>query len=438
MVKPKQILDFQKFTENSMVLSVLETLESKGFEVYIAGGAVRDMLLGRQPYDFDVATNARPKEVKLIFPKHTTRGEAFGTIAVQVGADQVFEITTYRSEDVYTNSRHPDQIRFSDSILQDSLRRDFTINAMYADRRGYILDPQNGLKALEQKILKTVGQAEERFQEDALRVLRAFRFVSQLGFSLRPEEQDAAIAAWSSLSKVSSERVYVEVKKMIAGEYFFKVFPVFLNFNLFEYFVESDIYKTSKFTKENIESYLSQRLKVKSNQSLEEFFLEFAFLKTPQFESYLQAWLSFLPLRKSEKSKIENGIHWFRYLDRISQKYVRSDQPLRAKDYKSDVAKALRLGLEVFELTDLQRFMSQDFLQLFSLHENLIGLALTQLDKLQSVPEKKIQGKDLLAKGVKPGPELRQLINRAFEWQLLEPHLDQEELFDKLGLASKF
>jgi tRNA nucleotidyltransferase/poly(A) polymerase len=351
-----------------------------------------------------------------------------------VGKSQIFEITTYRSDDVYTNSRHPDQIKFSDSIFQDSLRRDFTINAMYADLRGYILDPQNGFKDLEQGRLKTVGHAEDRFQEDALRVLRAFRFVSQLGFTMEPSEQQAAIDLWSSLSKVSSERIYVEVKKMISGEYFFSVLPLFFQFNLFEYFVESHIYKASEFKDPVSLLYIVDRLKTKATQGIEEFLLEYAFLKTPQYALYLKAWILFLPFRKSEKLKIESGIHWMRFLDRLSSKFKSGEYPSTPNDFDVQIGAVLRIGLDVFELSNLKTFMTQDFLKLFDFNKDFVGHILNRLQQLDEVPKILVQGKHLMGFGVKPGPELRMYIERAFELQLIEPNLNQTQIIAKLNL----
>lgn len=450
MVKPKQILNFEKFIANSSVKTVLQTLEDNGYEAYLAGGAVRDMLLNKQPYDFDIATNARPKDVKRLFPKHTTKGEMFGTIAVQMNDSEIFEITTYRSDDVYSNSRHPDQIKFADSLLQDSERRDFTINAMYADLRGIISDPQHGLKDLERKRLKTVGSAEDRFGEDALRVLRAFRFMSQLGFSMDANEQDAAVASWSDLSKVSSERIYNELKKMIEGLYFEQVLPLFIEKNLFEYFVDSNPFRKANLNLAEVKDYLVQRLQRRSLKTklshpqtdelsdsawygIELFLLELALLQTTDYESYLKAWMEFLPFRKLEKNKIEQTIHWFRYMNSVSRtkdekNFAEAHGTFLGKMENTVVGRSLRLGLEAFSLGELKLFMTSEFLALFHLPQNLSNLLITKLEDLKHTPTPLISGKDLMAEGVKPGPALREIISMAYEIQLVSAGLTRKEL----------
>ena len=169
---------------------IIRSLENAGFEAYIVGGCVRDGILGREPEDWDVTTNAKPMEVKSVFPVTVDTGIEHGTVTVLVPPDEVergirsFEVTTYRIDGEYTDHRHPNAVSFTGSLTEDLARRDFTINAMaYHMERG-IIDPFSGQEDLEKKIVRAVGRAEDRFREDALRMMRGIRFSAQLDFAL--------------------------------------------------------------------------------------------------------------------------------------------------------------------------------------------------------------------------------------------------------------
>ncbi len=425
MVKQRQILNFQEFIKNSKVLNVLEALLKEGFEAYLAGGAVRDMLLDIAPRDFDIATNARPKDVKRMFPHHTNRGERFGTIAVIVESE-TFEITTYRSEDVYTDLRHPDQIKFAESLFEDSRRRDFTINAMYSDHKGNIQDPQNGVMDLEQKILRTVGISEERFSEDALRVLRAFRFSSQLGFSIEAKTLNSAIEHWSNISKVSSERVYEEFKKMIVGKDFYKLLPELINNKLFEYFVESRHSISLKYMQERIKSYSKSKL------LFENFLLDLSISQKNYFEFYLNSWKDFLPLRKIEKNFFEEAFYFIKYLDLFKNNFQKVKMfDLNKKNSDPFVGRALRLALNTWSLEELKMFLNTDFFKYLDIDAKFAEALILALNKLPEDLTPLVSGKDLILAGEGPGPALREKINLIFELQLENPSDDIESLLKK-------
>ena len=172
---------------------IIRSLENAGFEAYIVGGCVRDGILGREPEDWDVTTNAKPMEVKSVFPVTVDTGIEHGTVTVLVPPDEVergirsFEVTTFRIDGEYTDHRHPNAVSFTGSLREDLARRDFTINAMaYHMERG-IIDPFSGQEDLEKQIVRAVGRAEDRFREDALRMMRGIRFSAQLDFALDEE-----------------------------------------------------------------------------------------------------------------------------------------------------------------------------------------------------------------------------------------------------------
>ncbi|KPJ71161.1 hypothetical protein AMJ50_03070 [Parcubacteria bacterium DG_74_3] len=211
------------------VKTIISKLEKAGFEAFIVGGCVRDFLRNVEPEDWDVATNAKPKEIQRIFPKSFYNNKFF-TVTVQTGGKKAnlkeIEITTYRSEAKYTDKRHPDEIKFAKTIKEDLSRRDFTVNAMAMDGELEIIDPFNGQKDFKKKIIRAVGNPEKRFSEDALRMMRAVRFATTLDVSLsltaswQIEENTARAIEKNSpwLRAISQERIRDEFLKIIMAE----------------------------------------------------------------------------------------------------------------------------------------------------------------------------------------------------------------------------
>ncbi|WP_231603496.1 CCA tRNA nucleotidyltransferase [Bacillus sp. FJAT-27231] len=196
---------------------ILEQLEKAGFDAYYVGGAVRDFLLNRPIGDVDIATSALPEEVKSVFPKTVDVGIEHGTVLVIWRGDG-YEITTFRTESDYKDFRRPEKVAFVRTLEEDLKRRDFTINAMAMDRHGAIIDPFDGKKALQLRQIQTVGEARERFSEDALRMMRAARFVSQLGFQLHPKTEEALSRCAHLLQHIAVERKLMEMDKLLAGK----------------------------------------------------------------------------------------------------------------------------------------------------------------------------------------------------------------------------
>lgn len=193
---------------------IISALTEAGFEAYVVGGCVRDAILGREAADWDITTNARPEQVKALFPRTLDTGLQHGTVTVMLGKEG-FEVTTYRIDGEYLDGRHPERVIFTPSLLEDLKRRDFTINAMaYNDREG-LVDAFDGLSDLREKRIRCVGDPRERFTEDALRILRAVRFSAQLDFMVEEETRRALTEFAPRLSKVSAERIQTEVLKLL-------------------------------------------------------------------------------------------------------------------------------------------------------------------------------------------------------------------------------
>lgn len=195
---------------------VLRIIEKAGFEAYFVGGSVRDHILGREISDVDIATSALPAELKEIFPKTTDVGIEHGTILVHYMGEH-YEITTFRTEGSYSDFRRPDKVSFIRSLTEDLKRRDFTMNAMAMDKEGNIIDPFAGREAINKKQIATVGNPDERFGEDALRMLRAVRFQSQLSFSIEKHTLESLSARSHLLENIAVERKTVEFEKLLMG-----------------------------------------------------------------------------------------------------------------------------------------------------------------------------------------------------------------------------
>ena len=197
---------------------VINTLENKGFKAYIVGGCVRDFLLNKTPTDYDITTSATPEEIIKLFPKTIPTGIKHGTVTVIINNENI-EVTTFRSDGAYSDNRHPENVQFVTDIKFDLSRRDFTVNAMSYNETDGLIDFFGGKDDIKMKILKAVGEPEKRFSEDALRILRLFRFSSVLGFEMEKETLFWAKKLSVNLEKISKERIFIELKKAIMGDY---------------------------------------------------------------------------------------------------------------------------------------------------------------------------------------------------------------------------
>ena len=197
---------------------ILDTLHKAGFEAYIVGGCVRDAVLGKEPSDWDITTNALPKDVKKLFRRTIDTGIEHGTVTVMLGKEG-YEVTTYRIDGKYEDSRHPSEVTFTGDLREDMRRRDFTINAMaYNDEEG-LVDHFGGIEDLNSRIIRCVGSPMERFSEDALRIMRAVRFAAQLDYDIEKETVEAIKELAPTLRKISAERIQTELVKLLLSDH---------------------------------------------------------------------------------------------------------------------------------------------------------------------------------------------------------------------------
>ena len=207
---------------------IIHTIEQAGFEAYAVGGCVRDSILGRTPDDWDITTSAKPEEIKQLFRHTVDTGIQHGTVTVLI-KKECYEVTTYRIDGEYEDGRHPKEVNFTSLLSEDLKRRDFTINAMAYNEKQGLVDLFGGQEDLRNRIIRCVGNPEERFNEDALRIMRAVRFSAQLGYEIEENTKAAIKKLAHTLEKISIERVQVELVKLLVSdhpEYILKLYEL--------------------------------------------------------------------------------------------------------------------------------------------------------------------------------------------------------------------
>lgn len=203
-------------TMPEQVIFIIKTIQAAGHDAYAVGGCIRDSLLGRQPSDWDITTSASPEQVKKLFSRTVDTGIQHGTVTV-ILERKGYEVTTYRIDGKYEDSRHPKEVQFTSSLTEDLKRRDFTINAMAYNEETGLVDIFEGVKDLERGVIRCVGDPKERFTEDALRMMRAIRFSAQLGYQIEANTAEAIKELAPTLSRISAERIQTELLKLITS-----------------------------------------------------------------------------------------------------------------------------------------------------------------------------------------------------------------------------
>lgn len=309
-------------------LEIINIIEDSGYEAYIVGGSLRDSLLGMQPKDIDIASSASPTEIKLIFNSYKTidTGIDFGTVTL-IYNDKPVEITTFRSESVYLDSRRPDSVSFEKNIDEDLKRRDFTINAMAYNQSKKLVDLFSGAEDLNNKLIRCVGSPDERFSEDALRMLRAVRFACVLNFDIEKKTFEAIKYNASRIEHISKERIQAELNKILMSSKPSRGIRLLLDSKLLDYILP-EISRLSGFNQHNPFHHLE--------------LLEHTLCVLDKVEPRLQLRLAalFHDAGKVDTATLdENGIGHFYGHDSVSEEITKS------------VLKRLRYSNEIIELT---------------------------------------------------------------------------------------
>ena len=429
-----------KLPEN--VKTIITTLENTGFEGYAVGGCVRDTLLHKNPDDWDITTNASPIEVKKLFPRTIDTGIAHGTVTVLIGKE-TFEVTTYRIDGEYEDARHPKEVVFTSCLSEDLKRRDFTINAMaYNDKTG-IVDEFGGIQDLEAKIIRCVGNPEERFTEDALRMMRAVRFSGQLGYEIEFTTGQAINKLAPTLSKISAERICTELTKLMISEH-----PDYLR-------KAYELGMTGVFLPEFDAAMETEQNNPHHCYSVGEHILHS--LLFVRADKVLRFAMLFHDMGKAvTKSVDEKGVDHFyghgkisaEMADRIMkrlrfdndtrQKVVRlvSYHDLKIKLTPEGVRRAVvKIGEDLFPL--LLEVKRADFLSQSMFKREEKEKELQQLEEIYqtvlkngdcvSIKMLAVTGSDLIAAGMKPGKEIGEALQEMLNLVLKEPSLNTKE-----------
>lgn len=288
-------------------LPVLKQIQAAGYGAYFVGGSVRDLLLHKKPHDVDIATSAYPAEIKQIFKRTVDTGIKHGTVTVLLNHHS-YEITTFRTESGYQDFRRPDKVTFVRSLKDDLKRRDLTINAFAMDASGQIIDLFNGLTDLQQGIIRAVGDPPARFHEDALRMMRAIRFASQLGFAIEPQTLAAIKQNAPLLQKIAVERIHEEWQKLLLGKTVKSGLQPFIQTGLYKYCPQMVAYQA-----ELQQLTALPQLKFTSVAAAWGLFIYLAKMPEMSAEKFLKAW-------KSSNVLIQETLLIFRALKKLMLK----------------------------------------------------------------------------------------------------------------------
>ncbi|MDO4912215.1 MAG: CCA tRNA nucleotidyltransferase [Lactobacillus sp.] len=375
---------------------VLETIEQAGYEAYYVGGSVRDVLLNRPIHDVDIATSAYPEEIKAIFPTTIDTGLEHGTVTVM--HDHVgYEVTTYRTESGYQDFRRPDKVTFVQNLSEDLKRRDFTINALAMNLDGEIVDHFDGLTDLKNRVIRAVGDADTRFHEDALRMLRAVRFMSQLQFDIDEKTKQGLIDNNYLLEKISVERIREEMVKLALGPDSQAAFKVFLDTGL------NDYCPFLKGKKDHLEVFEN---------------LQFS----PSVESSF--WAIMVILLKLDKMEIPKFMRAWKNSNAMKQ------EVLETVIFFDSLMDHTPSDWELFETGEHILLNAIDVSHI--LGEPIDFKALVDRYSLLPIKERgqlAVNGQDLIKAGIQPGPHLGEMLDG-----LLHKVIDKELANDKVTL----
>ena len=431
----------------SHVSTIIQKLNDHGYEAYAVGGCVRDALLHRVPQDWDITTSAKPQEVKALFSHTIDTGIQHGTVTVML--DHVgYEVTTYRIDGEYQDSRHPKEVTFTGDLLEDLKRRDFTINAMAYSDEGGLVDAFQGQEDLKKGIIRCVGDPMERFKEDALRMLRAVRFSAQLGFEIEERTAEAIRRLAPTIGKVSAERIQVELIKMLTSNhpeaigtaYELGLTAVFLP----EFDVMMETPQNNHHHCYSVGEHTIRSLREVSNDKVLRLTMLLHDVAKPLTittdEEGQDHYYGHPELGATKAKEILKRLKWDNdTIDRVTRliRYHDDRPPLSEKNVRRAMN---RVGLEQFPgLFEVKRadvlaqgeYKRQEKLSYIDEYQKYYEQILEK-NQCVSLKNLAINGKDLIDLGMKPGKELGEVLQRLFELVLENPQENtRENLLEK-------
>lgn len=436
------------------VTMIIENLRMHGYEAYAVGGCVRDSILAKKPEDWDITTSAKPEEIKRLFSRTVDTGIEHGTVTVLLGKES-FEVTTYRIDGAYEDSRHPKEVVFTNKLEEDLKRRDFTINAMAYNDEVRLVDVFGGMKDLNRHLIRCVGEPKERFSEDALRILRAVRFSAQLAFPIEPITAEAIRELAPTLANISAERIQAELVKLLMSNH-----PERLQ----------DAYELG-ITKVILPEW-DAMVGVEQNTPHHRYDVAdhtLHAMKNVKKDKILRLTMLFHDMGKpSMKTTDEKGRDHFKGHALVSEEIARS--VMRRLKFDNDTVKKVtrlvcyhdyrieatpqnvrramnRIGVELFpyylavRMADVK---AQSPYRRREKIENIVAMRELYQEVLMNgecvtLRDLAVTGKDLMQIGMKPGRELGNMLNELLEWVIDDPACNKKEILceyvkEKLGL----
>lgn len=433
------------------VKKIINILLSSGHEAYAVGGCVRDSILGKTPADWDITTSAQPKEVKALFPRSIDTGIEHGTVTVLM--DKVgYEVTTYRIDGEYEDARHPSEVTFTTNLVEDLKRRDFTINAMAYNEDSGLVDAFDGMGDLKRGCIRCVGDPRERFTEDALRMFRAVRFAAQLDFSIEETTQEAIRELAPNIAKVSAERIQVELVKLLVSDHPYRMRDVY-ELGLSAVFMpEFDAaMKTTQHNRHHCytvgEHTIHAMEGVTGDKVLRLTMLLHDIGKPVTRTTDEDGWDHFIGHEAIGADMARTILRRLKFdndtIRRVT-KLVRYHD-VRPKITPEKIRRTMvKIGLESFpQLFDVKRadvhaqseYQHQEKLEAIDNFEIYYRIIMEKKQPL-AIKDLAIDGKDLLEMGVRPGPQLGELLNRMLDLVLSYPEKNKREYL--LGKAREY
>ena len=423
---------------------IIEQLNNSGYEAYAVGGCVRDAILGRKPNDWDITTSATPFEVKEIFRRTIDTGIQHGTVTVMLKKNG-YEVTTYRIDGEYTDHRRPDGVTFTSELSEDLLRRDFTINAMAYNEKDGLVDLYGGVRDLENKVIKCVGSPNDRFDEDALRIMRAVRFAAQLGFEIDSDTREAARVHAPEIEKVSAERVETELTKLLLSAYPEKllemydlgitsvILPEFDRIIATEQNTPYHTYDVGRHTIEVIKNVPATKVmryaallhdmgkpecRTTDEQGIDHFKGH-----AQVSEKIAEKVLRRLKMDNDTIRDVKKLVYWHDYgiKGNITKKTIRRMLSQMGEEYfegYSLLRKADIMGQSTYNRENSLELLDQ----IITYHDEIM-----QEGSALKISDLAVGGGDLIAAGIKPGPEMGEILRNLLDRVLEEPELNTRE-----------
>ena len=397
---------------------IISTLQKNGYEAYAVGGCVRDSILGRVPGDWDITTSAMPEETKALFLKTFDTGIEHGTVTVLLDGEG-YEVTTYRIDGEYEDSRHPKEVTFTRSLSEDLLRRDFTINAMAYNNKDGLVDLFGGIEDINRKVIRCVGDAHSRFSEDALRILRGIRFAAQLGFEIEEETRAGMKELAPTLKNISAERIQVELIKTVVSPNPALLCDAYELGITKQFLPEFD----EQMKRENGDKVLRLLEQIRSDKVLRLAVLFNNGLKEDTVKKVLRR----LKFDNDTLNKVVRLVRYYDYSIETTGKSVRHAVNIIGEDLFSYYLEVCCADI-MAESDDMQSMKMDHLNRIKTIYREII-----EKGQCVSLKTLAVSGKDLIQAGMKPGKELGEKLEEFLGLVLDNPELNiKEELLSRL------